>query len=76
MKRALLTGTITREPRGIIGRTFEQTRKDIKMHGKVLDVVGDHLFIEWTRYDGSKHCTLCPVADLVSGVSFDEARSS
>jgi hypothetical protein len=45
------------------------------MCGKVLDVVGDHLFIEWTRHDGSKYCTLCPVADLVSGASFDAARS-
>ncbi len=54
MKRALLTGTITREPRGIIGRTFGQTRNEGTMHGKVLDVVADHLFIEWTRYDGSK----------------------
>jgi hypothetical protein len=75
MKKPMLTGAITREPHGIIGRTFEQTRNEITTHGKVLDVVGDHLFIEWTRYDSSKYCSLCPVADLVSGVTFDEARS-
>ena len=75
MKRALLTATITKKPRGIIGRTFEQRRNGITARGMVLDVVGDHLFVEWTRHDGSRDCTLCPVADLVSGVSFDEVRS-
>jgi hypothetical protein len=75
MKRALLSRSITCEPRGVIGRTFEQTGNEITTHGKVLDVVHDSLFIEWARYDGSNYCTLCLVADLVSGVTFNEARS-
>jgi hypothetical protein len=75
MKRSLLTATITRKPRGLVGRTFEQKRNEITTRGKVLDVVGGHLLIEWIRNDGSKDCTLCPVADLVSGVSFGEVGS-